>query len=184
MHLIFKIFDRIFRFTRGFFFYSYVKLCGGTIKSIPRIGKNVIWKYPPHKGVSFGFNLDIGSNSFIEVPKGSTLKVGDNVKFTFNVVISALNRVEIGNDTLIAEFCSLRDSTHKTEKFSPIRKQDALYGNIIVGNDVWIGRNCTILMNVVLDDGCIIGANSLCSKNRFKKNCVYIGVPAKFLKNR
>lgn len=184
MHLIFKIVNRFFVFLRGLSFFLYVKMSGGSIKSIPRIGKNVQWKYPPHRGIIIGKNLDLGNNSFIEAPVGSILKIGDNVKFTYSVVISALNKVEIGSNSLIAEFCSIRDSTHQTVKGQVIKEQKGLYGKIVIGEDVWIGRNSSIFMDVIINDGAIIGANTLCSKDKYEENCIYIGTPAKFLKNR
>ena len=38
-------------------------------------------------------------------------------------------------------------------------------GDIVVGNDVWIGQNVTVLPGVHIGDGAIIGANSVVSKD-------------------
>lgn len=38
-------------------------------------------------------------------------------------------------------------------------------GNITIGNDVWIGANCTILSGVTIGHGAVIGANSVVTKN-------------------
>src|SRR5687768_14018519 len=38
-------------------------------------------------------------------------------------------------------------------------------GDVIIGNDVWIGQNATILSGVQIGDGAVIGANTLVSKN-------------------
>ena len=38
-------------------------------------------------------------------------------------------------------------------------------GNIIIGNDVWIGENVTLLGDVTIGDGVIIGYGTVISKN-------------------
>ena len=38
-------------------------------------------------------------------------------------------------------------------------------GNLIIGNDVWIGYNSTIMAGIEIGDGAIIGANSTVTKN-------------------
>lgn len=38
-------------------------------------------------------------------------------------------------------------------------------GNVIIGNDVWIGRSVKILGGVVIGDGAIVGAYSVVTKN-------------------
>lgn len=52
---------------------------------------------------------------------------------------------------------------------------------ITIGNDVWIGANVTIMPGVKIDDGSIIGANSVVTKST-KKFGIYVGAPAR-LKN-
>jgi virginiamycin A acetyltransferase len=50
-------------------------------------------------------------------------------------------------------------------------------GDIIVGNDVWIGHGAIIMSGVEIGDGAIIGAGSLISKN-IEAYAIYVGNPA------
>lgn len=50
---------------------------------------------------------------------------------------------------------------HGWEKCTPKLEDLSLKGNTIVGNDVWIGQNVTILPGVHIGDGAVIGANSI-----------------------
>ena len=56
-------------------------------------------------------------------------------------------------------------------------------GDTVVGHDVWIGQNATILPGVHIGNGAIIGANSTVGSN-VPPYCVYAGTPAKFIKKR
>lgn len=53
---------------------------------------------------------------------------------------------------------------------------------IIIGDDVWIGANCTILAGVKIGKNCIVGANSLVNKNIPDFSLAY-GNPVKVIKD-
>lgn len=56
-------------------------------------------------------------------------------------------------------------------------------GNTVMGNDVWIGRNCTIMPGIKIGDGAIIAANSVVIKD-VEPYTIVGGNPAKFIKKR
>lgn len=56
-------------------------------------------------------------------------------------------------------------------------------GDIVIGNDVWIGYNATIMAGVKIGDGAIIAANSTVVKD-VGPYCVVGGNPAKEIKKR
>ena len=58
-----------------------------------------------------------------------------------------------------------------------------LKGDTIIGNDVWIGQNATILPGVNIGDGAIIGLNSTVAKN-IPPYSIAVGNPARVIKKR
>lgn len=56
-------------------------------------------------------------------------------------------------------------------------------GDTVVGNDVWIGQNATILPGVHIGDGAIIGANSVVGSN-VDPYTIVVGNPAKPVRKR
>ncbi len=68
------------------------------------------------------------------------------------------------------------------EKVTPTIEQLPFKGDTVIGNDVWIGQNVTILPGVKVGDGAIIAANSTVVKS-VEPYTIYGGNPAKFIKN-
>jgi len=56
-------------------------------------------------------------------------------------------------------------------------------GDIIVGNDVWIGYDAIIMSGVTIGDGAVIGTRALVTKN-VPPYTVVGGIPAKTIKKR
>ena len=51
------------------------------------------------------------------------------------------------------------------KKFTPTLDDLPLKGDTVVGNDVWIGQNVTVMPGVHIGDGAIIAANSVVAKD-------------------
>lgn len=56
-------------------------------------------------------------------------------------------------------------------------------GDVIIGNDVWIGRSASILSGVSVGDGAVIGAHSLVTKD-VDPYTIVGGNPAKVIRKR
>lgn len=64
-----------------------------------------------------------------------------------------------------------------------ISAQPLTKGDVIIGNDVWIGRSTTIMSGVKIGDGAVIGACSVVTKNIAPYEIV-AGNPAKVIRKR
>lgn len=86
----------------------------------------------------------------------------------------------------VGKFCSIADGVviflggnHRTDWVStyPFNKIDAFpealgisghpstNGDVVIGNDVWLGRGCTILSGITIGDGAVIAAGSMVTKD-------------------
>ena len=65
----------------------------------------------------------------------------------------------------------------------PLIDQMPIKGDTIIGNDVWIGQNATILPSVHVGNGAIIGAKSVVRRN-VDPYAIVAGNPARLIRRR
>ena len=56
-------------------------------------------------------------------------------------------------------------------------------GDIVIGNDVWIGYEAVVLAGVTIGDGAVIGTRAVVTKD-VPPYTIVGGVPAKFIRKR
>lgn len=120
--------------------------------------------------------------------KKQTLLIGKNCEMGDMTHIVAHQRVEIGDNTLIASKCFISDTNHGVYKGdnqdspeTPPNKRKLVSKPVKIGNNVWIGENVVILAGSEIGDGCIIGANSVVS-GKIEDNTIAAGAPCKSIK--
>ena len=118
--------------------------------------------FPPFY-TDFGKNITVGKNVFInaccDFQDQGGITLGDNCLVGHNVVFATLNH-----------------------GFAPEERQSMLPAPIVVGRNVWIGSNSTILQGVTIGDNSIIAAGSVVTKD-VPANAIVAGVPARFIRS-
>jgi acetyltransferase-like isoleucine patch superfamily enzyme len=102
--------------------------------------------------------------------------IGDNCGFS-GTVIGAFSQIKIGNNVKCGANTLITDSDWHPEdhRSSPPRP-------IIIGNNVWLGVNSTVLKGVTIGENSVIGANSLVVKD-IPANVIAAGNPCKVIKS-
>lgn len=106
------------------------------------------------------------------------ISIGKRTTIGFHNFIFASESISIGDDCLIAPFVYMVDSNHIAMKGININLQGNDTSPILIGNDVWIASNVTILKGVRISNGAIIAANSVVNKD-IPENEIWGGSPAK-----
>lgn len=110
---------------------------------------------------------------------------GSNIFINEKFHISARNLV-FGNNILIGPNLVIECDDHIYDSPGHTiyeRQSERIIGEVIIKDDVWIGANVTLLKNAIIQEGCIIAANSLVNKKTIPYT-IYGGTPAKPLKPR
>ncbi len=129
-------------------------------------------------------NVEIGAGVVIRA-FDELVTIGPYSQINPFVVIYGHNKISIGANVMIAPHCVIASGNHDFKQTTiPMRFAGNLTkGPIIIGDDVWIGANCTITDGVKIGHGAVIGANSLVNKD-VAPYAIVGGVPAKVIGNR
>ncbi|NMM13774.1 MAG: acyltransferase [Rhodoferax sp.] len=141
-------------------------------------------------------SVSIGRHAWIEVivnPFDSkvypVISIGRGFYASEHLHISAINRIEIGDDCLFGSGVYISDHNHGSYKGDvqshpcepPVLRRLSSHGPVRIGCNVWIGDNVAIIGSVQIGSGVIIGANSIVTSD-VPNNVIIGGIPAKIIK--
>lgn len=128
-----------------------------------------------------------GSNVNIEkgaqFGNGFKLRIGDNSGLGINCVVP--NNSIIGNNVMMGPNCYVHNRNHAFARTDiPMIEQGfSEYKRLVIDDDVWIGRDVTIMVGRHIHKGSIIAANCVLTKD-FPEYSIVGGNPSKLIKYR
>jgi len=147
------------------------------------------------------------------LPSRSNVEIGDYTYYSDNTISpeNFYNNIQhhydfLGDKLIIGKFCALAEgvtfimngANHRMdglttypfnifaggwEKVTPTLEQLPFKGDTVIGNDVWLGQNVTIMPGVKIGDGAIVASNSTVVKN-IEPYTIVGGNPANVIKKR
>lgn len=108
-----------------------------------------------NKGAVLRNGIDFGSEPFL-------IEIGENSRISSNVSFITHS----GGQMIM----------RKVKGYEDVR----IFGRIKIGENTFVGAHAIITHNVQIGNNCIIGSGSIVSSS-VPDNCVYAGVPAKFI---
>ncbi|MCR5701102.1 MAG: acyltransferase [Lachnospiraceae bacterium] len=141
--------------------------------------------------IKLGDNCNIGENSYLlcwseynNTKIFPSIVIGNNLHATRSLTIQCCGNIRIGEDVLIASNVFICDYNHGIENdgFLGVYLDNPLaIGEVVIGNNVWIGQNAIVLSNVHIGDNAIIAAGSVVTRD-VHTNEMVAGNPAKVIK--
>lgn len=121
-------------------------------------------KYLKKKKVFYSMGESCYYHPFRIPAEAHLVSIGDNVFLGTGVSLVTHNMVN----------CVFNNKNNGDRKLRP------LTGKIVIGNNVFIGANATIMYGVTVGDNCIVAANAVVTKD-IPNDVVVAGVPAKII---
>lgn len=127
-----------------------------------------------------GYEVGVGSYGTPNVHdwhQGTTLKIGSycSIARDVNIFLGGNHRLDWVSSFPFPEYYP--ELNHLIPNFG------ASKGDVIIGSDVWLGRNSTILSGVTIGHGAVIAAGAVITKN-VEPFAIMAGNPAKCVKWR
>lgn len=158
----------------------YSKTRGINLSKNSFVHSSVDLSYPKH--VSIGESSILYKQVSIYTNNLGSLTIGDNSHIApFGYLLIDNNKIKIGDNVAIGPFCSLICHSNDINGADELFVNNYLDGDIIIGNNVFIGAQCTILPGTIIENNVVIAANSVV-KGTVEASSVYGGTPAKKIK--
>jgi len=109
-----------------------------------------------------------------------SLVVGSNVNIGQNFFVSCASDIFIDDGVLISDNVAIVDTNHMCEEGLSCSETPITTNKVTIERNVVIYRNVTILSGSHIEEGAIVGANSVV-KGRVLKNSLAVGSPAKMV---
>ncbi len=124
----------------------------------------------------------------VSIGKG-IIEIGENSEISMYSRVASMGIVRIGNNVLTGPHVFIADYNHEYQnplkpvmcqgnRFIPKNDDEA---NLLIDDGTWIGTNVVIVGNVHVGKHCVIGANSVVTKD-IPDYSVAAGIPAKVIK--
>ena len=152
---------------------------GAIIKGLGSIDirKSAFFKMEERSVIFRGSEIVVGTKAKLIIKKNTSIGSFSNIRCDGEIII--------GNNVLIAQFCSFISGQYeyKKSKNISIGNQGFKTGKIQIEDDVWIGTQVVILPGVKIGRGTVIGAGSVVTHD-IPPYAVAVGNPAKVIFKR
>ncbi len=157
-----------------------------------RLGRNlfmddrvVLFQRKEGGPLAVGDRTCIYRDAILETGYGGSLVIGSDSSIHPRCQINAyVSQVRIGNGVMIAPNCAFYPYDHGFQPDQPIRKQPLRSrGDIIIGDDAWLGFGVIVLGGVRIGRGAAIGAGAVVTRD-IPDGAIAVGNPARVVKLR
>lgn len=126
-----------------------------------------------------GDNVGIHQNVYIFNPE--SIEIGHNVSIHPMCYIDGAGGIKIGNDVSLAHNVSILSFNHNyRNKDIPIKYQNIIGKETVIGNNVWVGCQSVILAGVSIGSNSVIGAGAVVTRD-IPEGSVAAGTPARVI---
>ena len=131
-----------------------------------RLGRGVVWDVAPGGSVVLGDGVAVGPHCRFHVGGGAEVRVGAGTRLGERCVITAHERVEVGDACTLGDEVVLLDFDHVTaDREVPVRHQGLATAPVVVGDRVRLDRAAVVLRGVRIGAGARAGVRALVTRD-------------------
>lgn len=132
--------------------------------------------------IEFHGRCSIGNNSFISVGRNGHLQIGARFSASASLKLASHCGIRFGDEVHIGW-----DNLFMDTDFHRVKSEDGksfpAYGQIVIGDECWLGAKCMVMKTTHLPKNTIVASNSLLNKPYdCAEKSLLAGQPAKVIK--
>lgn len=140
--------------------------------------------------ISIGDDVFVGAGCWLQVltdssrgETGFAIEIGSGTSIAGTCVLSAVSRIRLGRNVLLARNVYIADHRHAFEDIGvPVLDQGVTrIAQVDIGDGAWLGQNVVITPGVRVGRGAVVGANSVV-RDDVPDFAVAIGAPARVIR--
>jgi acetyltransferase-like isoleucine patch superfamily enzyme len=156
------------------------------------VRRRAFCRWPVHGNVLEAFRegrLDVGEHTLFEpgvwitAASDARIRIGSGTFLNLNVMVAAVELVEIGDHCMFANGCFVTDGNHRFDDPSqPVTWQGfTTKGPTRIADNVWCGAHVVVTSGVTIGERAVVGANSVVTTDVAPYSIV-AGAPARVVK--
>lgn len=107
--------------------------------------------------IKIGKHICTYSNVHLTACDGGKMSIGNNCFFNRGCIVICRDNITIGNHVSFGPNVAIFDHNHKFD-YDGIKSDEYRTGEVVIGDNCWIGTNVIILKNCHIGEGAVIGA--------------------------
>lgn len=128
-------------------------------------------------------NVSFDDDVRLVAARSGKIRIKEGCEIGKGTIINAGENVLINENTLIGPYCLIQASNHGYRGKGPIKGQEYTHAPISIGRGSWLAANVIVLPGIVIEDGAVIGASAVVTKN-IETNSINAGNPSKRISYR
>lgn len=124
--------------------------------------------------IRIGSDCAVYERCWLEAEPGARLTIGDGVYLGHDVHVHAVDDVEIGAGSMLADGVLVNSGGHDAANAMATTRQGAIH----IGRSVFVGQRAIVLGGVTIGDGAVIGAGAVVTRD-VDAGATVAGVPAR-----
>lgn len=164
----------------------FCKKYGIVYEKLPLVGYRMKIQNSNRGKIRIGSNVSFSTDTYLfNVAPRACIQFDNNIRIAHHFQISCAKNVCIRSNVNIASFVFITDHNHAYENIKePIMNQGIMLDDnakVIIDEGTWIGTKVSIIGSVRIGKHCVIGANSVVTKD-IPDYSVAAGIPCKVIK--
>lgn len=181
---------------RNIFYSLWIKNFLGCVGEHSKIGYPCSLQGGGQKNINIGDYTTIQGNTILgcwtkygkQNFQNARITIGNHCSIGEYNHITACNKITIGDGLLTGRYVIISDNSHgglseEEAEIVPSQRELKSKGEIIIGNNVWLGDKVAVLSGVHIGNNVIVAANAVVTKD-IPDNSIVAGVPGKIVKQK